>query len=186
VDDIEIPIQSSPQLEDSESTAEVADVSSPGGSNLDRQLESLIEMFFASQSAPSTSPTVNDTESHPDDGLIWDTLASNLEKNEPLETIIEQSLVTESHFPEFTLSSSNESLINASTPEKEQNIANIPENNDYWSELPKEHFRSEPLGEYHLDHKSPSPLIYPQRPPKGRKSLASVELPNFRPKSKGQ
>ncbi|MBD2137705.1 hypothetical protein H6F32_08920 [Anabaena sp. FACHB-1237] len=29
---------------------------------------------------------------------------------------------------------------------------------------------------------SPSPLIYPQRPPKGRKSLASVELPNFRTK----
>lgn len=186
VDDIEIPIQRSPQLEDSESTAEVADVSSPGGSNLDRQLESLIEMFFASQSAPSTSPTVNDTESHPDDGLIWETLASNLEKNEPLETIIEQPLGTESHFPAFTLSSSNESPINASYSEKEQNMANIPENNDYWSELPKAHFTPEPLGEYHLDQKSPSPLIYPQRPPKGRKSLASVELPNFRPKSKGQ
>ena len=34
------------------------------------------------------------------------------------------------------------------------------------------------------DNKSPSPLIYPRRPPKGRKSLASVELPNFQPKHK--
>ncbi len=28
-------------------------------------------------------------------------------------------------------------------------------------------------------HKSPSPLVYPSRPPKGRKSLAAIELPSF-------
>ena len=34
--------------------------------------------------------------------------------------------------------------------------------------------------EYTDEQGSPSPVIYPERPPKGRKSLASVELPNFR------
>ncbi|MBD2295773.1 hypothetical protein H6G06_20415 [Anabaena sphaerica FACHB-251] len=192
VNDTETPTQSSPSLEVDESADGVGNVSYPGSSNsnLDRQLENLIEMFFASQVAPSTPPAVNDTKTNPADGLMWETLASNLEENETLETVIEQQLGSESNPPnpscvfrtaEFTLSSSNESPINASlsSPEKDLNTA---ETGDYWSELPIDHFTPEPLGEYQLDQKSPSPLIYPQRPPKGRKSLASVELPNFRTK----
>lgn len=34
------------------------------------------------------------------------------------------------------------------------------------------------------DGNSPSPVVYPNRPPKGRKSMSSVELPNFRPPQK--
>jgi len=60
---------------------------------------------------------------------------------------------------------------------------------DYWIqvvqssslELQETANSQEPLTNYTTN--APSPLLYPQRPPKGRKSLASVELPNFRPKS---
>lgn len=192
--DIPTPTQPSPLLEVDEFATSSADVSSPGASNLDRQLENLIEMFFASQTATSTPPTVNDTNANPADGLMWKTLTSNLENKETPETFQEQQLLGESHPPttgyvspptELTLSANHESPINDSALEK---YANNSETNDYWLEssqltptdLPINHLISEPLGEYHLDQKSPSPLIYPQRPPKGRKSLASVELPNFR------
>jgi hypothetical protein len=190
VDYAETPTQPSHQLELNEFVDTAADVSSPGSSNLDRQLENLIEMFFASQATPSTSLRVNDTNTHPDDGLMWETLAPKIENNETPEIIREQPLVTESNSPttsqvsrpaELALSPSNESPINGSSPEKDQE-ANTLENNDYWLDLPINNLIPEPLGEYHCDQKSPSPLIYPQRPPKGRKSLASVELPNFRPK----
>ena len=63
---------------------------------------------------------------------------------------------------------------------------------DFWldispeteSSLPTNDILPELLAGNTSDNRSPSPLIYPQRPPKGRKSLASVELPNFQPKHK--
>jgi hypothetical protein len=63
---------------------------------------------------------------------------------------------------------------------------------DYWldvspateSNLPTNDSLPDSLDDNKSEHKSPSPLIYPQRPPKGRKSLASVELPNFQTKNK--
>jgi len=51
-----------------------------------------------------------------------------------------------------------------------------PETEDYWSE-------TQPLDESTANPKSPSPIVYPNRPPKGRKSLAAVELPKFGPKT---
>ena len=67
---------------------------------------------------------------------------------------------------------------------------NTVEMEDYWldvspsteSNLPTNDSLSELLDDNISENKSPSPLIYPQRPPKGRKSLASVELPNFDPR----
>jgi hypothetical protein len=58
---------------------------------------------------------------------------------------------------------------------------------DYWSDVPQvsplevlETAESDnSWNEYGNEQGSPSPVVYPQRPPKGRKSLASVELPNF-------
>lgn len=63
-----------------------------------------------------------------------------------------------------------------------------PENDDYWAEIPQINQVDVPnanqnaSGDAANDNPSPSPVVYPQRPPKGRKSLASVELPNFRQK----
>ncbi len=59
---------------------------------------------------------------------------------------------------------------------------------DYWSDVPQvspfeviETAKSDNLWDEYADKQdSPSPVIYPERPPKGRKSLASVELPNFK------
>ena len=58
---------------------------------------------------------------------------------------------------------------------------------DYWSDIPQisaldvlENTQSDnSWNNYDEEQASPSPVVYPQRPPKGRKSLASVELPNF-------
>jgi hypothetical protein len=79
--------------------------------------------------------------------------------------------------------------VNSSSPKDQTHAL---EDEDYWLDpvpvvepnLPMNDFLSPSSDENKSDHKSPSPLIYPQRPPKGRKSLASVELPNFPPKSK--
>ncbi len=59
---------------------------------------------------------------------------------------------------------------------------------DYWSDIQQvspfeviETAKSDNSWDEYADEQgSPSPVIYPERPPKGRKSLASVELPNFR------
>jgi hypothetical protein len=67
------------------------------------------------------------------------------------------------------------------------NYDSTSETGDYWEEI--SHFPAFDLSEksasfeiisdseHHTN--SPSPLIYPKRPPKGRKSFASVELPKF-------
>jgi molecular chaperone GrpE (heat shock protein) len=188
------------RLEVDESTDGVADVppvqkSHPEPNNLDRQLESLIEMFFSSQPTSSNPPSVNYGNTDTTERSIWESLPENGQGDERPQIIIEQP-VTETNSlndiyvspPEdVTVSSSNESLSNAAATEKQTNTSdNQPHIHDYWSDLHTDDFNLQPLGEYSLDHKSPSPLIYPQRPPKGRKSFASVELPNFRPKVKGQ
>jgi len=82
-----------------------------------------------------------------------------------------------------------------SSPEHEHKIdfsSSINENyndetEDYWEEV--SHYPafdvSENASSFDIisnadsHHNSPSPLIYPKRPPKGRKSFASVELPKF-------
>ncbi len=62
------------------------------------------------------------------------------------------------------------------------------ESEDYWAEVSQLTHLDLPATDSPLhpshdanDEKSPSPVVYPKRPPKGRKSLASVELPKFRP-----
>ncbi len=58
---------------------------------------------------------------------------------------------------------------------------------DYWSDVPQVSpsdvlDNTQPdnsWNDYDEEQGSPSPVVYPQRPPKGRKSLASVELPDF-------
>ncbi|WP_071189476.1 hypothetical protein [Trichormus sp. NMC-1] len=150
-------------------------VSTPHGSHLDQQLESLIQRFFSSQ-------PVDDVQSHQADTPIWESLT--FENGEEPKVKIEQDLQTE----DLLSSPTHEPPV---TPTSRHQETNAVESEDYWSEvapstsskLPLHNFFPEPLGEYPQDQKSPSPVIYPQRPPKGRKSLASVELPNFRPNS---
>jgi hypothetical protein len=66
--------------------------------------------------------------------------------------------------------------------------SNQEESEDYWAEVSQLTHLDLPTADsplhpsHHIDDgNSPSPVVYPKRPPKGRKSLASVELPKFHP-----
>jgi hypothetical protein len=128
----------------------------PSSKNIDEQVDDVIEMFFAVKRVDK-----KDTETNQPITPIWEAIATPI--------------------------SNDEKTINLPITET---TAEEPE--DYWSEvtpfnpleLQSTNFSQEPLTDYTADTNSPSPVIYPQRPPKGRKSLASVELPNFRPQKK--
>ncbi|MDZ8081449.1 MAG: hypothetical protein RMX35_20590 [Nostoc sp. DcaGUA01] len=166
---------SSPEIEDSPDTTET--VSPPESSNLDQQLDSLIQMFFTSQPASTSPPPAakTDVDTHVGDAPVWDTLAKILEDDEEVENPQQQLLEAEINPP-----------ITTSTTSSEPKVF-VEETEDYWSEVPQLtqlELPSESSDDNATDANSPSPVVYPQRPPKGRKSLASVELPNFPPKKK--
>ncbi|MDZ7969505.1 MAG: hypothetical protein RM368_31945 [Nostoc sp. DedSLP03] len=178
----------SPKVDDSSDTTEA--VSPSGSSNLDRQLDSLIQMFFTSQPASTSPPPAAKTDVS--DVPIWDTLATILEddeelknpQKEDLEAEINPSATTSTSWTTDSVLSPANNLLLSSNPSHTETP--VGETEDYWlevSQLSASDLSSESLGDNTNDDNSPSPVVYPQRPPKGRKSLASVELPNFRPKS---
>jgi len=152
-------------------------------------------MFFTSQTASASPPPTakTDVDSNPP---IWETLATILEDDQELENPQEEQLEAEINRLATTstsgtidsgLSPANNLAISSTSPHTE---TPVEETEDYWSdsqltqmELSATDFSPESSGDNTDDANSPSPVVYPQRPPKGRKSLASVELPNFRPKS---
>ncbi|MBE9005112.1 hypothetical protein IQ259_08675 [Fortiea sp. LEGE XX443] len=172
--------------------------SSDESAKLDEQIDSLIQMFFASQplSSPPTNTETN-ISSNQTDVPIWETWVTNGEQS---ETTIEQQLqalaresdapitVSSSVIEESTVLPENNSPLSF-TLQHTQKATEEPEN--YWSETTPQNteesseteFSEEITGDFSNDSQSPSPVVYPQRPPKGRKSLASVELPNFQTNS---
>ncbi|MEH1942465.1 MAG: hypothetical protein V7L01_19930 [Nostoc sp.] len=186
----------SPEIDDSQDTPEA--VSPLGSSSLDQQLDSLIQMFFTSQPASASPPptTKTDLDSNLGNPPMWESLATILEDEEKLENPQEEQLEAEINPPATTstswttdsvLSPANNLLFSSNPPQTETPIG---ETEDYWSEVSQltqlelsATDLSSSSGDNTNDANSPSPVVYPQRPPKGRKSLASVELPNFRHKS---
>lgn len=177
----------SPEVDDSPDTAEA--VSPLGSSNLDQQLDSLIQMFFTSQPASPSPPPAAKTDVS--DAPIWETLATILEDDEEqLEAEINPPTTTSTFSTtDSVVSPANNLLVSSTPPDTETPVG---ETEDYWSEvsqltqleLSATDLSPESSGDNSNDANSPSPVVYPQRPPKGRKSLASVELPNFRPLDK--
>ncbi|MEH2326552.1 MAG: hypothetical protein V7K32_23910 [Nostoc sp.] len=182
-----------PKIEDFSDIPEVETTS--GSSNLDQQLDSLIQMFFTSQPASPPPAAKTNVDSNQGDAPIWETLATILEDDEELENPQKEQVEAEINSPTTTstswtidsvVSPANNLSVSSSSPHTET----PPEGTeDYWSEsqltqleLSATDLPPESLGD-NTNDTSPSPVVYPQRPPKGRKSLASVELPNFRPKS---
>ena len=155
----------------------IAPHTTPSSNNIDEQLDDVIQMFFAAKSADK-----KDTETNQPITPIWEAIATPISNDE--KTINPQDTFAQRHSPLRDASPMSSSLPLTETTAEE------PE--DYWSEvtpfnpleLQPNNFSQEPLTDYTTDTNSPSPVIYPQRPPKGRKSLASVELPNFRPHKK--
>lgn len=176
----------SPEIDDSPHTEEA--VSPLGSSNLDQQLDSLIQMFFTSQTASASPPPAAKTDVG--DAPIWETLTTILEDGEEqLEAEINPPTTTSTSWrTDSGHSPANNLPVSSTSPHTE---TPVEETEDYWSEvsqltqleLSATDLSAESLGDNTNDTNSPSPVVYPQRPPKGRKSLASVELPNFRPKS---
>ena len=169
--------------------------------SLDQQLEGIIHRFFITPLSEETDQgTETDANIHQGDTSVLEALVSTSENYEQPEMIIQQDVQIEidpygttenSEKEDFSLSLIQEFPI-ISTSISQQ--INPVETEDYWldtspetgSNLPTNDILPELLDDNisnnKSDHKSPSPLIYPRRPPKGRKSLASVELPNFQPK----
>ncbi|MBR8837164.1 MAG: hypothetical protein DSM106950_24950 [Stigonema ocellatum SAG 48.90 = DSM 106950] len=131
-------------------------VSPLGSSNLEEQLDSVIQLFFTSEETASASPqapTQKYVESEHTDEPLWETFATPVAD----DTKLENTTIT---------------LIEEKDSESE----------DYWSEPSQLPPLEGSFSDNSANANSPSPLIYPQRPPQGRKSLRSVDLPNFRPK----
>jgi len=177
-------------------------------SNLDQHLESLIQMFFASQDEPATTlnpPTTidqdfsNQTSSNIDAantpvGEILTSILEITQKSEQQPEIQSEETAIANPTNSSSAAKDGETLTTYESPVNSNSLllqANTVNDEDYWAEVSTTAIKlpdqdgsvvSTPLDEYSPESRSsPSPLIYPQRPPKGRKSLASVELPNFRP-----
>ncbi len=181
------PIPSQPAVSEiDDSPTKSANISSLESSKLDDQLDSLIQMFFTTEPA-STSPPPAEThaDSSQTPAPIWETWGTTKENDQQLETLPEQQLeilTKEADAPPSSVNNSPESFtIPLSETTVERSSREALEN--YWLENSKSHqadFVLDDSGDYPEDTQSPSPVVYPQRPPKGRKSLSSVELPNFR------
>ncbi|KAB8334955.1 hypothetical protein SD80_000820 [Scytonema tolypothrichoides VB-61278] len=140
---------------------EIQTVSSLGLTNLEEQLDGVIQMFFVANPPVSTSPeppVEKDANSTQADEAIWETSVIPLKD----EAKITETLAT-----------------NDSPEETEDYWVNVAQSSSL--ELQKTADSPEPFTDHATN--DPSPLLYPQRPPKKRKSLASVELPNFQQKS---
>lgn len=115
-------------------------------------------------------------ENTPVDTTIWETSATSVEEEETPEQLWEPMVEvspspTNSSFS-FTVSPTEKP---AEVPEQDHSAAS-PVNE---VEFPMTDLAPDSFDEFANDTQSPSPVVYPQRPRKGRKSLASVELPNF-------
>ena len=183
-----------------ESTIQSTTVDNSEVLSLDQQLEGIIHRFFITPSPDeaTTQETETEVNIHQADTSVLESLVSTPGNHEQPEIIIQQDLqleidpygINENSGKEDFSRSLIQELPIISTSLSPQ--INTVEMEDFWldispeteSSLPTNDILPELLAGNTSDNRSPSPLIYPQRPPKGRKSLASVELPNFQPKHK--
>ncbi len=183
-DDTQIELVDSPKVVNHDSVDEevTVQISPSDSSELEEQLDSVIQTFFASQPesvSPQSSPE-QDAETDESTIPIWKTLI------EPSGTS-DRVVNVETHQNSFPQEEQTVSF----TSSMNQNYTN--ELQDYWEEVsqfPAFELSENPasieiLSDTDTHENFPSPLIYPKRPPKGRKSLASVELPKFPHKSDG-
>lgn len=146
-------------------------------SDLEEQLDTVIQKFFASGTEPVSpqSAEEQDTQTSEDVNPTWTTII------EPRGTNNDDVVNVETHQNSYT---EDEQTV---TFTSSMSYINNDETQDYWEEV--SHYPAFNLSENAANFQitsdsdshtsSPSPLIYPKRPPKGRKSLASVELPKF-------
>ncbi|MEM9925969.1 MAG: hypothetical protein AAF915_19825 [Cyanobacteria bacterium P01_D01_bin.50] len=169
------------QTEDSEKDEELAaqEVVSPSDSSeLEEKLDSVIQTFFASQTESELPNPHQKQDAETSETIIsaWEPMV------EPSQTNNDDNIDTSqsSDCEDEQMTTFNSSMNENNTYELE----------DYWEEVSdypafdvSENTSSfETLRDTDSHSNSPSPLIYPKRPSKGRKSFASVELPKFNQK----
>jgi hypothetical protein len=178
--------------------------------SLEEQIDSVIKIFFTSQSGSTEAQMPfqldiddheierNASESPITDTPIEDTVASYIWDDTQTippqipPQIVEECLNTAPF--DNTIAVKSDLLIepNDTAIYAEPVIETTPnaqdESEDYWAEVSQLNHLDLPATDSPLhpshdtnDVNSPSPVVYPKRPPKGRKSLASVELPKFCP-----
>jgi hypothetical protein len=158
-----------PINENTENTMDVSEEIS----HVDQRLEDILSVFFASNpdlsstSDMSMSPTISTNETSMKGG---GTSFLGGEEDERRPTIIPEGLKDMNNLPEVNLLSDN--TINTSDQQNNYDLQ--------WS------INTVETLEQDSEQKSPSPLIYPGRTVKVRKTLAAVELPNFPPQSQNQ
>ncbi len=163
------------ETDDSPTTSET--ISSLGSSKLDDQLDSLIQLFFTPEPASASPPPAeNHVDSNPTQAPVWETWAITRKHDQQSEPLAEEEVspASSNNSPESFTVPLSETTIEKSSSEALEN---------YWlknSQLHQTDVVGDESVDYAHDTQSPSPVVYPQRPPKGRKSLSSVELPNFR------
>ena len=125
-------------------------------SDLEEKLDSVIEMFFSKQGISQSSPPVDTDDTDNYQKPVWETVVTSIDTN------ASDDRNSEEHKDNL----SDESL---------------------WSEENFEtDFNSGELTNNFSNDNSPSPVLYPDLPRKPRKSLASVELPDFRSNPKAE
>lgn len=130
----------------------------------------------------ATAQEVNIHHPDDDDTFIWENLSLNLENNQQTEITIKQDVKLEINPLATNENHKKDNLLLSPVPTLPTTSTEV-EKEDYWLDVTDDESLDHNTSDT-SENKSPSPLIYPQRPPKGRKSLASVELPSFPPKPK--
>ena len=181
-------IEQIPPLDSEEEEEKVEAVITPSdSSDLETQLESVIQTFFAqTESVSPQSAQEQDTEANEDDENDEDIAPTWTTIIEPRET---NNHVVNVETDENSFTDSEQTITFTSS----MNYSSSDETEDYWEEvsqypafdLSENPTSFEIISDTDSHDNSPSPLIYPKRPPKGRKSLASVELPKFPHKGDG-
>ncbi|MDM9380529.1 hypothetical protein QUB80_07400 [Chlorogloeopsis sp. ULAP01] len=160
-----------PEINSSHPSATASSSEQP---NLEEQLNNLFQTFFTAQPA-STSPQPMAAE-----GVEVD-----VEKSDEVLAQTE-SFATPCDDAEESV---NNNITSPDTNSEDDLDDWIETSQLFPQDSPETSVPQQPMTDDSTHSHSPSPLLYPQRPPKGRKSLASVELPNFRPnneKSEGR
>ena len=147
-------------------------------SELEEKLDSVIQTFFTSQTESELPQPLEKQDAETSETLI-----------SPRDPMVEPSQRNNDDNIDIYQNSEHkdEHITNFSSSVNENNTYELE---DYWEEV--SHFPAfdvsennssfEILSETDSHSNSPSPLIYPKRPSKGRKSFASVELPKFNQK----
>ncbi|MCX7595486.1 MAG: hypothetical protein N2235_17360 [Fischerella sp.] len=171
--------ESLPNLKQPAAKSEIDDsirsqkISFSESSSLDEQVDSLIQSFFATQATSASPPPPAEKDIENIENM------EDVEENDETVTPVLETVAT-------SLESNEEKPVTAISPSRD---TDPEENEDYWletsllspQELPGTASLQNSCNDSTNKPNSPSPLLYPERPPKRRKTLASVELPNFRP-----